>query len=201
MEAWIYIIIFVVVPIINRIIEMKKAGAEKAAAQEKRLMRNEARQRRRGSEKTQNPDPPAPISEETSWQSIDEPMTVDSSAGQDSWIQIPDSSPNPVQRQPEIDLPSPSGLEIFALPEPEEENIETEFVHGNPISSEEAFLVSPSDGSKAYQRSDIPTGDVHSKPLYSNRRSRFQLSKSQLRERLVWREILGPPLSLRRGEE
>ena len=39
MEAWIYIIIFVVVPIINRIIEMKKAGAEKAAAQEKRLVR------------------------------------------------------------------------------------------------------------------------------------------------------------------
>ena len=39
MDSWIYIIIFVVVPIINRLIEMNKARAEKAAAETKRMMR------------------------------------------------------------------------------------------------------------------------------------------------------------------
>ena len=45
MDSWIYIIIFVVVPIINRLIEMNKARAEKAAAETKRMMRKERRKK------------------------------------------------------------------------------------------------------------------------------------------------------------
>ena len=215
MDTWIYIIIFVIVPIINRVIEMKKARAEKAAAEAKRMMRKEARNRR-GPAANQGPDSPAPVAmtEDTSWQTVDEtdtrkpqlenfePMTTDSPPVQEGWIQIPETDPNPVQGRIEIDTSPPPGLEIFSFPLPEDqENFEMDSASENTRRSGKAYEVELADNTQAYVRTDTPSGDFQSTSSASKRRSRFQLSKSELRERLVWREILGPPLSLRRDEE
>jgi len=80
METWIYLIIFVIVPIINRLIEMNKARAEKAAAETKRMMRKEMRKARKEKSSRQiqvdtDPAPPA-VAEDQRWQTVETPLPV-----------------------------------------------------------------------------------------------------------------------------
>ncbi|OUU24939.1 MAG: hypothetical protein CBC13_02765 [Planctomycetia bacterium TMED53] len=210
MDSWIFIILFVVVPIINRIIEMNKARAESAAAEAKRMMRKEARQRRqqaRGGDAVADQGP----------QEIQPPPEMDLGGG---WVAVGDTppfvekspaaksrrsgrrTPSPLEPPPPIaqDLPleveeSPAGLEIFAFPIPDE--VPAEEVSSDPASATETFDLKPTPATTAYFSHDLPG----SGPISTTRSKRnLRLSRSELRDRLVWREILGPPLSLRKDE-
>lgn len=215
METWIYLIIFVVVPIINRLIEMNKARAEKAVAETKRMMRKEMRKARKEKSSRQiqvdtDPVPPA-VAEDQGWQTVEAPLPVAPDPSPEEsmpeldeggmwtpggWVDIPDG-----QIDPRTGLPLPigseitgresvPGLEIFALPEIEEVS------PPEPAESPGTFNLESSKATTAYKRDDIVDGIVTS----PTSRKRRRLSKSQLRDRLIWREILGPPLSMREEE-
>lgn len=215
MDSWIYIIIFVVVPIINRLIEMNKARAEKAAAETKRMMRKERRKARNENPSRQiqvdtDPVPPA-VAEDQGWQTVKAPLPVapDPSPVESmpevedggmwtpgGWVEIPDG-----QIDPRTGLPLPvgseitgresvPGLEIFALPETKEDSAP------EPEELASSFNLESSKATTAYQRDDIVNGIVKS----PTSRKRRRLTKTQLRDRLIWREILGPPLSMREEE-
>jgi len=208
MESWIYIIIFVVVPIINRLIEMNKARAEKAAAETKRMMRKEKSSRQ--IQVDTDPVPPV-VAEDQGWQTVEAPLPVapDPSPEESTpeldeggmwtpggWVEIQDG-----QIDPRTGLPLPvgseitgresvPGLEIFALPETKEDSAP------EPEELASSFNLESSKATTAYQRDDIVNGIVKS----PTSRKRRRLSKTQLRDRLIWREILGPPLSMREEE-
>ena len=214
-ESWIYIIIFVIVPIINRLIEMNKARAEKAAAETKRMMRKEMRKARKEKSSRQiqvdtDPVPPA-VAKDQDWQTVEAPLPfapdpspVESMPEVEEsgmwtpggWVEIPDG-----QIDPRTGLPLPvgseitgresiPGLEIFALPEIEETSVP------EPVESLSSFNLESSKATTAYLRDDIVNGVV----ISASSRKRRRLSKAQLRDRLIWREILGPPLSMREAE-
>jgi hypothetical protein len=221
MDTWIYIIIFVIVPIINRIIEMKKARAEKAAAEAKRMMRKEARDSRRASrspsiEVTTDPAPP-PVADDSGWQTVETPLPVspepepfepiESTAETEDrgmwtpggWVELPETATDP---QTGLPLPpgvevggsgSVPGLEIFDLPVVEEIASSSP---SEPATSTDAFELEPSESTAAYQRNDVVDGIVTNETP----KNRLRLTRSQLRDRLIWREILGPPLSMREEE-
>ncbi|MGB1810510.1 MAG: hypothetical protein ACPHQT_09550 [Planctomycetota bacterium] len=215
MESWIYLIIFVIVPIINRLIEMNKARAEKAAAETKRMMRKEMRKARKEKSSRQiqvdtDPVPPA-VAKDQDWQTVEAPLPFapDPSLEESTpeldeggmwtpggWVDIPDG-----QIDPRTGLPLPvgseitgresvPGLEIFALPEIEEVS------PPEPAESPGNFNLESSKATTAYLRDDIVNGVV----ISASSRKRRRLSKAQLRDRLIWREILGPPLSMREAE-
>lgn len=215
MESWIYLIIFVIVPIINRLIEMNKARAEKAAAETKRMMRKEMRKARKEKSSRQiqvdtDPAPPA-VAEDQVWQTVETPLPVAPDPSPEEslpeldeggvwtpggWVEIPDG-----QIDPRTGLPLPvgseitgresvPGLEIFALPEIEEDSAP------EPEETPGTFNLESSKATTAYKRDDIVDGIVTSPTA----RKRRRLSKEQLRDRLIWREILGPPLSMREEE-
>lgn len=215
METWIYLIIFVIVPIINRLIEMNKARAEKAAAETKRMMRKEMRKARKEKSSRQiqidtDPVPPV-VTEDQGWQTVEAPLPVAPDPSPDvsmpeveeggmwtpgGWVDIPDG-----QIDPRTGLPLPvgseitgresvPGLEIFALPEIEETSAP------EPAETPGFFNLGSSKATSAYKRDDIVDGVVTS----PTSRKRRRLSKAQLRDRLIWREILGPPLSMREEE-
>lgn len=215
MESWIYLIIFVIVPIINRLIEMNKARAEKAAAETKRMMRKEMRKARKEKSSRQiqvdtDPVPPA-VAKDQGWQTVEAPLPFapDPSPVESvpeveeggmwtpgGWVDIPDG-----QIDPRTGLPLPvgseitgresvPGLEIFALPEIEEVS------PPEPAESPGNFNLESSKATTAYLRDDIVNGVV----ISASSRKRRRLSKAQLRDRLIWREILGPPLSMREEE-
>ena len=215
METWIYLIIFVIVPIINRLIEMNKARAEKAAAETKRMMRKEMRKARKEKSSRQiqvdtDPAPPA-VAEDQRWQTVETPLPVAPDPSPEEslpeldeggvwtpggWVEIPDG-----QIDPRTGLPLPvgseitgresvPGLEIFALPEIEEDSAP------EPEETPGTFNLESSKATSAYKRDDMVDGIVTSPTA----RKRRRLSKEQLRDRLIWREILGPPLSMREEE-
>ncbi len=213
MDSWIYIVIFIVVPIISRIIEMNKARAEKAAAEAKRMMRKESRrnrQRARDNETVADPGAPAPASglDDPGWIRVgNEPPVAGADPvslpdpnlpapepppGPGGWVKIPEPAPQPAISNPDLQPQLPKGLEIFTFPMAEEPIIED--VPGDPVRAEEAFHLAPDQVSAAYLSRNLPG---HSPQLVSPRNRFRRITREELRDRLIWREILGPPLCLR----
>ena len=207
MESWIYIIIFIIVPIINRIIEMKKAGAEKAAAEAKRLMRKEARKSRKKSSapRIEAAADPVPLKED-GWNTVDDPVPVtpdpqpfeSAEINVESeepgmwtpggWVPISDSGMDVSGRE------ASPGLEIFSFPLPEDEAGEEA---PDLSESNEVFQLEPQAPTAAYDLKDLPSAPGSAT---TPRRNHKNLTRDELRDRLIWREILGPPLSMREQE-
>ena len=212
MEKWIPILLFIVVPLINRILEASKARAEKASAELKRQERTERRRNRRGSAN------PTPIQGNTEDESLEEilmrgqppefradlqkeaeELGIDLGGG---WQTVGPLQEEPFQQElrseelPSAELPSEemtsqSGREpsapVWTLPD-----VPEDYALGQ--SSDDAFHLEPSSENEAYYTTQLPGPQ---KSLHSCSKTRRTISRAQLREHLIWREILGPPHVLR----
>lgn len=207
MEKWIPILLFIVVPLINRILEMSKARAEKASAELKRQERTERRRIRRESTNS------TPIQGNTEDESLEEilmrgqppefrddlqkeaeALGVDLGGG---WQTIGSPQEEPLQQElrseelPFEEMTSQTEREpsaqAWTLPD-----VPEDYALGQ--SSDDAFHLEPSSGKEAYYSNQLPGPD---KSLHSCSKTRRTISRAQLREHLIWREILGPPHVLR----
>ena len=210
MEKWIPILLFIVVPLINRIVEMNKARAEKASAELKRQERKERRERRLDRQRSGNPTPIQVNTEDESLEEIlmkgqppefrdelrkeAEALGVDLGGGWQT-VETPQEEPFQVEMRSEElrseELTSQTGREpsvpAWTLPE-----VPEDYALGQ--SSDEAFHVEPSSGKEAYYSNRLPGPE---KSLHSCSKTRRTISRAQLRDHLIWREILGPPHVLR----
>jgi hypothetical protein len=210
MEKWIPILLFIVVPLINRIVEMNKARAEKATAELKRQDRKERRKRRADRQRSKNPTQIQVNIEDESLEEIlmkDQPPEFNDELRKEAealgvelgggWQTV--ESPQEEQFQAELsskelsskELTSQTGQEqsvpAWTLPE-----VPEDYALGQ--SSDDAFHVEPSSGKEAYYSNRLPGPE---KSLHSCSKTRRTISRAQLRDHLIWREILGPPHVLR----
>ncbi len=197
--SWIYLLLFVVLPLIKQIIE--KAGQKKSQKSDARDAEKRfppiARQRQRQRNVSTDKD------SDDAWVVVKEAQPGASrspaapSAGRNlggGWTevaQLPQQTPlesfDPLTNQP------PHPLDVL-------EQIRRELdVDDFEEDTEDPYAIDDEVG-EIEERSPHPPLLASTGPALVSRRSsnkRWKLTRNQLRERLIWREILGPPVSLR----
>lgn len=221
--SWIYLLIFVVLPILKRVLESRSvAKREKARQSTLQGSRSEPAWSPSSAEDEDEPLTVAEMEEE-GWIAADprpvassrppipaEIRTLQELGG--GWVEVPgvtsgDSTttihepaaarPAPLPRADQHGVP-PHPIDLL---EHMRQEMERDGFDSDPVQD-------------PYQVDDLESDPVHGPGAYAlpsaghKRHGRFQhgsgrrwkLSRSELRERLVWREILGPPVCLREPE-
>lgn len=223
--SWIYLLLFVVLPLLKRFMDSRTSAKRKES--------------RRSTRQTSRRDaswPPSAAEDE------DEPLTVaEMEEEEEGWIAADprpvDSSPPPLPAEIRpltelgggwVDVPEvASGHSTTTIPEatavrpPRLPRADHHGVPPHPLDvlaqlRQQMQQDAPAAASEPgpYQVDDLASDPVHGPDAYSLSSSararhgrlkhgsgqRWRLSRSELRNRLVWREILGPPACLREPE-
>ncbi len=203
--SWIYLLLFVVLPLIKQIIE--KAGQKKQEKSGRAPHKRADRFPPIARKQKQQRDVISDEDSDAGWVSVREVRPAasspskSSSSGKDlggGWTEV-QPAPQPIVLETTDPLTNqpPHPLDVLAqlhreMNGDEYDVDEYEQDADNPYALEETILEAPN--TLPYQ---LPGLDSSSSVGTRRSRKRWKLTRHQLRERLIWREILGPPVSLR----
>lgn len=185
--SWIYILIFVVAPIIKNVVQARANKAKAKAEAEKKRFKREIATR--------------PIEDHRSnFEPLSEELLTEAELEEDvlEWIQVP--SPPSQSSSP------PGGSSPLVMSELFQQ-LQSELGRADQssIGEEDHDSLEPTHSRgpsrnhpKAVQFSEWSTPVIAKHGHRGNRRRK--LTRQQLRDRLIWREILGPPVSLRKPD-
>ncbi|MEC9475927.1 MAG: hypothetical protein VX764_02690 [Planctomycetota bacterium] len=206
--GWIWFLVFIVLPIIQKVMEAKK----QQTVNETKKKFNERKSDRRRKLREQQVDEPG-------WIQADRepvaPVDLDQVELGGGWVTV--AEPVPVSKSTQVKPPAPlpaatSKAEIESDPvEALREQLARWGVEmETPEPTEDPYLIDRDahDGFHEHQ----PAGEIADQILSSSmgsapmktrksyltrKQTRWNLTRKQLQNRLIWSEILGPPISLR----